>query len=280
MKLGASGDEAVVRATVCLVVPGALAFPDRQRGAVGTGCLENSERDGIDVRDRQGAGLGSGCRQLGGGLEAAEEVRLLEDHARGVGGGLAELVRVGDSAVVADLDDLEAEPGRVRLHDLPHLRAQCLAEDDLVAAGHVLRDEAGIGGDCCPVVAGRVRNVHAGQLADNRLVLEDRLQHPLAHLRLVGGVRGQELAAGEHRVDHRRDVVVVDPGAEERELLSGVHIALGELGQVRDELWLRERRLERELAAKPDALGNVPEELVDRRDVDRCQHRVPVGFGE
>ena len=61
-----------------------------------------------------------------------------------------------------------------------------------------------------PVVARRVRDVHAGQLADRGLVLEDRLQHALAHLRLVRRVGGQELAALHHGVDDRRHVVVVD----------------------------------------------------------------------
>jgi hypothetical protein len=114
------------------------------------------------------------------------------------------------------LDDVEAEAERVGLHDLAHLRAHRLSEHDLRPAGErVLRDEDGVRGDSRPVVAGRVRHVHPRQLADDGLVLEDRLQHALAHLWLVRRVRRQELAAREDDVDDRRDVVVVDPRAEE-----------------------------------------------------------------
>jgi hypothetical protein len=79
----------------------------------------------------------------------------------------------------------------------------------------VLSDVTRVGGDRRAVVAGRVRHVHAGQLADDRLVLEDRLEDTLAHLGLIRRVCRQELAASEDRVDDRGDVVVVDPGAEE-----------------------------------------------------------------
>ena len=131
---------------------------------------------------------------------------------------LAELVRVGDALAMRHLDDLEPEARRVGLHDLADLRVHGLAEHDLRAAGDVLRDVAGVRGDRRAVVARGVRDVHPGQLADDRLVLEDRLEDALAHLGLVRRVRGQELAARHERVDERRDVVVVDPGAEEGEL--------------------------------------------------------------
>ena len=135
-----------------------------------------------------------------------------------------------------DLDDLEAEPGRVGLHDLAHLRVERLGEHDPRAPGGVLRDVAGVGRDREAVVAGRVRHVHPGQLADRRLVLEDRLQDALAHLGLVRRVGGQELAALQDRVDDRRHVVVVDAGAEERELDARVRVLRGELLQVADQL--------------------------------------------
>src|SRR5207244_8680618 len=130
------------------------------------------------------------------------------------------------------------------------------------------------------VVARRVRNVHPGQFADRGLVLEDGLEDALAHLRLVRRVRGQELAALQDGVDDGRHVVVVDPRAEERQLARRVDIAAGEVLEVRDELRLRKRRVERQLAAKADAFGNVAEELLDRRDADRLEHRLAVGIGE
>ena len=69
------------------------------------------------MRDRQRLGRRRGSRELGRGLEHAEEVRLLEDHRRRVLRGLADALRVGRAALVRHLDDLEPEAGRVRLHD-------------------------------------------------------------------------------------------------------------------------------------------------------------------
>ena len=92
-------------------------------------------------------------------------------------------------------------------------------------------------------------------VADRGLVLEDRLQDALAHLGLVRRVGGQELAALEHCVDDRRDIVVVDPRAEERELRPRVHVLGGELLEVRDELLLGESGLDLEVAAEADASG-------------------------
>ncbi len=165
-----------------------------------------------------------------------------------------------------NLDDLEPEAGRVRLHDLAHLRVERLREDDLRAVGDgVLGDEAGIGRDRRPVVAGCIGHVHPGQLADDGLVLEDRLQHPLAHLRLVRRVRREELASREDDVDDRGDVVVVDPRTEKRELGAGVDVSRSELLDVADELGLPERGRDVELAVEANADRHLLEELVDRR---------------
>ena len=177
--------------------------------------------------------LSSGSGERGRVLEAAEEVRLREDHGRCALGGAGDPIGVDDAAVVADLDHLEPEPGRVGLDDLAHLRVEGLGQHDARSTGGVLRDVARVGRDREPVVSGRVRHVHPRQLADRRLVLEDRLQDSLAHLRLVRRVRGQELAPLQDRVDDRRHVVVVDPCTEERELDAGVGVLRRQLSRCR-----------------------------------------------
>ena len=93
----------------------------------------------IDVGDRQRARLVRRSGQVRRRLETAEDVRLLEDHARRVTGNRGNVVRDVTPSVCPHLDDLEAEPRRVRLHDLAHLRVDRLAQDDLRAPGHVLR---------------------------------------------------------------------------------------------------------------------------------------------
>ena len=72
--------------------------------------------------------------------------------------------------------------------------------------------------------------------------------------------------------------MVVDPGAEERELAPGVDVAGGELLEVGDDLLLRERRLEVELAPEAHAVGDVAEQLVDRLDADRREHLVAIAI--
>ena len=278
--VGACRQEAVMGAAVRLVVARRLSFADGERAAVRTRSLEDAERDRVDVRDRQGTGVVRGGGEVGCRLQAAEEIRLLEDDARRVARGGGQLVRIGHPVTVRDLDHLEAEAGGIRLHDLSNLRVQRLGEDDARAAGDVLGDEAGVCGDRRAVVAGRVRDVHAGQLADRGLVLEDRLQHALAHLRLVRRVRGQELPAREDGVDDRGHVVVVDPSSEEGELAARVDVLGGELLEVGDDLLLRESRLEVELAIEAHALRDVAKELVDRLDADRREHLLAVSLCE
>jgi hypothetical protein len=209
-------------------------------------------------------------------LEATEEVRLLEDHAGGAVGGRAKLVGVGDAVPVRHVDDLEPEARSVGADDLAHLRVERLREDDLGPARGVLRDVAGVRRDGGPVVPGGVRDVHARELADDRLVLEERLEHALAHLGLVRRVGGQELAPLEDRVDHCRDVVVVHTGAEERDLLAGGCVAGGERFQPPNDLLLGERLVEVQLAVEADPRRDVAEQLLDGRDPDRLEHLLPI----
>src|SRR5581483_12194143 len=119
------------------------------------------------------------------------------------------------------------------------------------------------------VVAGRVGDVEAGQLADRCLVLEDRLQHALAHLRLVGRVGGQELAAREHGVHDGRHVVVVDAHAQEGELDAGVRVAGGQPLQQAGDLELGQRRLDVERPLDAYAGRHLLEQVVDGGDADR-----------
>ncbi len=224
--------------------------------------------------------LARGRGELRRGLEAAERVRLLEDRDRRTPRGVAEPLRVGRAPVVRHLDDLHPEARRVGLHDLPHHRVERLREHDALATRMGARDEACVGRDRGPVVARRVRDVHSRQLADRGLVLEDRLEHALAHLGLIRRVRGEELTAAEEGVDDRRHVVVVDPHAQEAELVGRVRVPPRELLEMSHERGLGQRlgHVERPVEAEP--LRDLLEQLVDRGDADRREHRFPVGLGE
>ena len=222
-------EKSVVRSGEGLVVARTLALPDRHAAAVCSRGFQHSQRDRIDVGDGDRTGVVRCGGEVWGRFEATEKVGLLEDDA---GCGIcsaAELARVCRAAAVRNLDDLESEAGCVGLHDLAHLRIRRLGDDDLGPTRRMLRDVASVRGNGRPVVAGGVRDVHPRELADGRLVLEDRLQHTLAHLGLIGRVRGEELTALKHRVDDGGDVMVVHARPEERELPGGVDIASREL---------------------------------------------------
>ena len=88
------------------------------------------------------------------------------------------------------------------------------------AHGH----QHGLGRGAAAVVEAGVRDVHAGELRDQRLILEHDLQVALADLGLVGRVRRVELAAAGELVDDGGDEMVVAAAAEEADLLAGVRV--------------------------------------------------------
>ena len=96
------------------------------------------------------------------------------------------------------------------------------------AAGVDLGEVAGGGERARALVDARVGDRQPGELGDHRLVLEHHLQPALGDLGLVRRVRRQELRARRDAVHQRRDVVVVHPGAEERQLVLGGDVARGE----------------------------------------------------
>ena len=92
---------------------------------------------------------------------------------------------------------------------------QRAGDQDPLAAGQPVGHQDGLGRGHGPVVERGVGDVHAGELADERLVLEDGLQGALADLGLVGRVGRDELGPGAEVVDDRGDEVVVDAGPQE-----------------------------------------------------------------
>ncbi len=206
---------------------------------------------------------------VGSGFQAAEEIGLGEDHAGGVGRSFSHGGRVGHAAGMRYLDDLHPESGRERPHHFAHLRIERLGDDNLVPPGRLAGDQAGICGDGGAVVARRVGDVHSGELADRRLILEDSLQRPLAHLGLIRRVRRQDLSALSNRVDHCRHVVVVDACSEKRQLQPGVDVSRRQLGEMLDQLELRQRGADFEIAPQPEVLGEICEQRLDRVHPDR-----------
>ncbi len=137
----------------------------------------------------------------------AEEIGRLHEHAGGlVGDGLVERGEVEASVVgVADLLGGVTGGGlamlRIGAHHFAVFGMDGAGDDHAVAAGDAHGHHGGLGAGGGAVVHRRVGDVHAGELADHGLELEDGLQRALRDFRLVGRVGGEELAALHDGVD-------------------------------------------------------------------------------
>ena len=132
---------------------------------------------------------------------------------------------VGEAVLEPDLLDLGVVADRVGGEGLAAVRVDAARDDEAAAAGRAHRQVAGGGDRGRALVEAGVGDRQPGQLRHRRLELEHHLQAALRDLRLVGRVRGQELGALGDRVDDRRHVVVVHPGADEADLVFGVGVA-------------------------------------------------------
>ena len=148
-----------------------------------------------------------------------------------------------------------------------------------MSAGDGQGHEHGLGDGAAALVEAGVGDVQAGQLADQRLELEERLQAALAGLGLVGRVGGVELAAAGDGIDHGGDEVVVAAAAEEADGVVGRLVARGQLLHVLRQLDLASgpaaRRAAGSAAARPGSAGTA----LDRGDADLRQHRLLVVGG-
>ncbi len=122
------------------------------------------------------------------------------------------------------------------------------------------------------VVHRRVRDVHARELADHRLVLVDVLQRPLRDLGLVGRVGREELRPAQHVIDDRGHVVVVAPRPRERDQTGRRRVGVGQRAQTRGRLHLRQPLGKGQRLVEEHAARNGLEQLVDVRDADSAKH--------
>ena len=156
----------------------------------------------------------------------AEEVGVLDHHSRDTA-----VERGGDRRPVGRFPDgrrqfgePQAEVAGVAADHQAVDRVDAAGHDDCVAPGGVHGGEDRLGQRRAAVVHRGVGGIEAGEAADHRLELEDRLQGALRHLGLVGSVGREELAARDEAVDRRRDGVVVEAGAEEARQVMGVAV--------------------------------------------------------
>ena len=210
-------------------------------------------------------------------LDRAEEVRALQEDRRGLTVDRRGQRRgVGLAVSQADLDQLGAVADRVGREGLAAVRVQAARDDEAAPLRRRHRQVTGRGDRGGALVEAGVGDGQAGQLRHRGLELEHHLQPALGDLRLVGRVGGEELGALGDRVDDRRHVVVVHPGADEADLPFGVGVARRQCRQALEDLGLAHPLRQVQRAAEPQRLGDLLEELVDRADADRGEHLGPV----
>ena len=163
--------------------------------------------------------------------ELAVEGRRLHDDAGGLvvdrGEDVFRAARVGRRARRSRPPAMRGQ----RLHRLAVVRVQAAGEHRLPPPRHAVRHQHRLGGGGRAVVHGGVGDLHAGEVRDLRLELEEILQRALRDLRLVGRVGGQELRALDDVVDRRRHMMAVGAGADEERPVAGRMVLRGEAAQ-------------------------------------------------
>ena len=112
-----------------------------------------------------------------------------------------------------------------------------------------------------PVVQGRVRDLQAREIADHRLVLEQRLQDALRQLGLVWRVRGVQLGAARQCPHDRRHVVVVGTPTGEADQVVRAAVLRRHPAHVRDQLHLREPLGDGQLLVQRHVLRQMGEQI-------------------
>ncbi len=142
----------------------------------------------------------------------------------------------------------------------------------LVALRGTHAEQHGFDARAAAVVEAGVRDIHARQLANQRLVLEHGLQIALADFRLVGSVGRVEFAPRGQRVDHGRDEMVVAAAAQEAQLAGRVGILPRQLLHVLGQLQFRQRRRQVQVPPPTEFNRNALKQFVQRLSADRFQH--------
>ena len=213
-------------------------------------------------------------------LQAAEEVRVLDDHGRRLRGhGLAEGVQVGDA--LGERRGLEPD-GRalaVGLDDLAIERIHALRDHGRLSLGDGVGHQHGLGDRGGAVVERGVGHVHARQLRHHGLVLEDGAQRPLARLGLIRRVGGEEFATQDQMVDRARDRVIVGAPAQEAGEVIRVGVLRGQPAQVPDEIAFRHGRRNIQRTREPGLGGDAREKILDGAYPDGGEHLALLGRG-
>ena len=150
-------------------------------------------------------------------FDDAEEVGRLHRDAAGVLGSSSKFLSI-ESPVRTDADRYDLEAGRlsVGVENGPVDRVHRFRDDHSIAfaAKNAMGEQGRLDKRGCTVVQGGVGDLHARESGHQGLELEESLQGSLRDLRLVRGIRGEELGPRENSVDRGGLYVPVDARTE------------------------------------------------------------------
>ena len=191
-------------------------------------------------------------------LQAAEEVRMLHQHASGLLVDRRFDVSRSHVAVLRrDGLDFGFRVRQVRLQGLPKLGMDAFGHDHPAGAfadvqGHQHRFDR----RAAAVVHAGVRVVHAGQFGDQRLILEHRLQRALAGLGLIRRVGGVKFAPRRNRINHRGNEMVVASAAQKQGTQAAETFLPGQFDDMGRQFHFAERRRKAQIAVQPHIGGH------------------------
>ena len=176
----------------------------------------------------------------------------------------------------------EAVEVRISLDDAAHLWVHRLAHQDAVCLLGIAPSHHGSfrrGG--CAVVHRGVGNVHARQLCNHRLILEDVVERALRYLGLIGRVRRQELRALDEVLHYAGRIVIVASCTGKADELPRV-VRCSQLFEEESQVSLRESFGQFILSLEPRSLRHIGKEVVNRLRAGSLQHllQVLLGVGE
>ena len=211
--LGGGGHEAQVRSAVSDGHAQRLALAHCHVGAALPRALQDAQGDGVGAHDEHGAGLMDQACDLFHLFQLAVEVGLLDVEGSDVGSQhLLQGLQIRPAVLHGDDAELVTGAVAVGAYGVDGVGMGGRG-DQGDAAFPVTAHGGGFRGGAGAVIHGGVGHVHAGDLADHGLILENGLQHALAHLGLVGRVRGKELLLVGDGLYHGGDVVIIGTGA-------------------------------------------------------------------
>ena len=175
--------------------------------------------------------------------------------------------------------DGEAVEVRVSLDDAAHLWVHRLAHQDAVCLLGVAPSHHGsFRRSGCAVVHRGVCNVHARQLCNHRLILEDVVERALRYLGLVRRVGRQELRALDEVLHYTRCIVVVASCTGKADELHRI-IRCGQLFEEESQVSLRESFGQFILSFEARSLRHIVEEVVNRLRTGSLKHFLQVFLG-